>query len=387
MQFSHVGGLQGVAATTLSLVLLAGCASPSPPKPDEAKVKRFAQEGYLTDNHYAFSTIDASWESPKSSFDVALMVPNGPGPFPLVIYLPALGETRSAGDAWRKAWAQGGYAVLSIQPLAGDADAWSSEEARAGNFSDLARERYSGKVMAARIQALRLALAELIRRHNQKEPPLDRINLSRSAVAGYDLGAYTAMVMAGESVDNTGTPAFPIPISAVIALSPYADFSGVALSERYRGIRGPVLSVTSDLDEDPLGLVTPPAMRKAPFKYMPAGDKYLLILLNVSHRTLAGGAINQDAFESRPPGETGRGRSHSFFGMGGGRHVESADTGGFSVRGPQPSMTTQAMGQTAIQNFTTAFLDVYLKNDPVAREWLTKNAPLWIKGHGEFQKK
>jgi len=33
----------------------------------------------------------------------------------LVIYLPALGEGRTAGEAWRSAWAWAGYMVLALQ--------------------------------------------------------------------------------------------------------------------------------------------------------------------------------------------------------------------------------------------------------------------------------
>jgi uncharacterized membrane protein YgcG len=400
MQKDRGSRLRGLGATTLMLALFAGCASHSPPKPDEAKVKQFAGQGYLTDDHYEVATTFATWENAKSSFDVALTVPTKPGPFPLVIYLPALGETRSAGDAWRTAWAQGGYAVISIQPLTEDADAWSSVRARTGDFSMLARERYSGKVMMARIEALRVALVELRRHHDRKEAPLDRIDLSRAAVAGYDLGAYTAMVIAGESIRDSVPLALPIPISAVIVLSPYADFSGIAFTERYGGIRWPVLSITSDNDADPLGLVTPPAVRKAPFEYMPSGDKYLLTLSDISHRILAGGEIEQEAGENRSPEKAARGGSRSQNGgRSGGHRKGGGDAGGSnsgdpegrgqsaSLGGMRFSPTNQAIDVTVIQGVTTAFLDAYLKNDPIAREWLEKDVLRWIKGRGEIKKK
>ncbi|MCX7169291.1 MAG: hypothetical protein NTY41_03110, partial [Proteobacteria bacterium] len=340
--------LCGLGATTLTLLLLTGCATHSPPKPDAAKVKQFAGQGYLTDDHFGIATTFATWEVGYSRFDIALTVPTKPGIFPLVIYLPALGETRSAGDSWRAAWAQGGYAVVAIQPLAEDAGAWSSSRARTGDFSVLARERYSGKAMNARLEALRLALSELIRRRDGMEAPLDRIDLSRASVAGYDLGAYTAMVIAGESVRGAAQTALPIEISAVIALSPYADFSGASFGERYGGIRGPVLSITSDNDTDSLGMVVSPSVRKAPFEYMPAGQKYLLTLTDISHHSLAGGEIKQESEETHSPEKSssedkqpqGDGRSGGHRkggGKGGGKEggKRGGNTGGASKSGQE----------------------------------------------------
>lgn len=400
MQMNHGSQLRSLGVTTLTLALLAACASHSPPKPDEAKVKQFAGQGYLTDDRYGIATTFATWEIANRNVDIALTVPTKPGPFPLVIYLPALGETSSAGDAWRTAWAQGGYAVISIQALTEDANAWSSARARTGDFSTLARERYSGKVMMARIEALRAALAELSRRHDRKEAPLDRIDLSRIAVAGYDLGAYTAMVIAGESIRDTAQPALPIAISAVIALSPYSDFSGAPFAERYGGIRGPVLSVTGDNDVDSLGLVTSPSVRKAPFEYMPGGDKYLLALSDIQHRTLAGGEIQQEPDENRPPEKAARGGSGpQGGGRSGGRRRGGGSMGGSNVGGQggnerpasrggmEYSLTAQAISVSLIQSVTNAFLDAYLKNDSIAREWLEKDARRWIKDRGEIKRK
>jgi hypothetical protein len=392
--------LGSVGATTLAFVLLAGCATQhTAPTVDEAKVKQFAGQGYLTDDHYGVATTMVTWATGARMFDVEITVPTKPGPFPLVIYLPALGESPNAGQAWRSAWAAGGYAVISIQPLAGDASAWSSPRALAGDFPVLAHERYSGTVMAARIEALRAALLELILRHGRKEAPLDHIDLSHVAIAGYDLGAYTAMVIAGEKIQGAGAPILPIPISAVIALSPYSDFSGMPFGERYRAIRFPVFSITTDNDADPLGLVTSPSVRKAPFEYMPAGNKYLLTLFDLPHRTLAGGEAKQEPDEERrenrsPENGAGGDNNSQDGGRSNGHRRGRGNMGGLggpgrsaSPDGMPLSPTTQAIGVTVIQGATTAFLDAYVKNDPIAREWLAKDAPRWIKDRGELKEK
>ena len=387
-------------AATLALAFLAGCSSAPIVKPDETKVKQFAGLGYQTDDHFGIATTYANWMSGQLDFDISLTVPAMPGPFPLVIYLPALGETRSAGETWRTAWAQSGYAVLSVQPLIDDAKVWGSPRARSGDFALLVRERYSPSVMMDRIAALQSALIELNRRHARREAPLDRIDLSRVAIAGFDVGAYTAMAIAGESIRGVPSPALPFPVKAVIALSPYADFSGAPFSERYAEMRGPILSVTSDNDTDALGLVTSPSIRKAPFETMPGGGKYLLTMSGIPHAGMSGGGPRAEPIEAGgPPGKAEPGQSNADRGRDGGSRSShrkggmggSGSTDGGRMGRDRPgaglSPTSLAISEAAIQGVTTAFLDAYVKDDSIAREWLDKDASRWLRDRGEIKHK
>ncbi|MCX7174365.1 MAG: hypothetical protein NT159_10670 [Proteobacteria bacterium] len=391
-------------AATLALAFLAGCSSPPIQKPDETKVKQFTGQGYQTDDHFGIATTYANWISGYLDFDISLTVPAKPGLFPLVIYLPALGETRSAGETWRTVWAQSGFAVLSMQPLVDDARVWSSAKARNGDFALLARERYSPKVMATRLEALQSALTEMNRRHSHGEAPLDRIDLSRVAIAGYDMGAYTAMAIAGESIRGVPGPVLPFSIKAVIALSPYSDFSGAPFGERYAGIHGPVLSVTSDNDTDALGLVTSPSIRKAPFETMPGGNKYLLTMSGIPHSGMSGGGLKPEAGEAGgPPGKAERSQGggdrtpdggnrggHRKGGTSGGGAGDGGRTGGErpgAFRDVVFSPTSLAISDAAIQGVTTAFLDAYVKEDQIAREWLDKDASRWLRDRGEIKRK
>ena len=393
-------GLRNFGAATLALAFLAGCSTHSQPKPDEAKVRQFTGQGYLTDDQFGVATSFATWTAGERRFDIALTVPAKPGPFPLVIYLPALGETRSAGEEWRTAWAQGGYAVLSVQALAEDAKPWPvATGARAGDFAMLARERYAVKVMTARLEAVAAVMTELSRRHSAQESPLERIDLSKVAVAGFDLGAYTAMAVAGENIRGVSPPILPVPITAVIALSPYADFSGAAFDTRYGGVHVPVLSITSDNDADMLGVVTSPAVRKAPFQYMPAGGKYLLTMADIPHSTLGGSDVKPGAGEeARVPEQGGPGGADPRAGgRRGGNRRGSGDRAGPGAwggeggsshfGGARSSPTAKAIGVAAIQSITAAFLDAYVKKDSIAREWLDKDVPRWLGDKGEIRKK
>ena len=391
-------GTLGLVAVVLAL--LAGCATHAPPKVDEARVKQFAGHGYLTDDRYSIATTFSNWITEGYSFDIVWTTPVSSAKLPVVVYLPGLGESSTAGESWRTAWAQAGYAVLSVQLLNDDQAIWSSSAARRGDFAVVARERYAKATATARLKALAALLAELQRRRAGNEALLQRLDLSHVAISGFDVGAHTAMLVAGEALQGDAqAAALPVPVVAIVALSPHADFSGSALSARYQSIAGPVLSVTSNDDYDSLGVVTSPSVRKAPFEYMPSHDAYLLWLANATHAVISG-SKSSAAEQSPEAAASDRGDSHGSSSggsrRGGRRSGQERPTtaagppdaaGSGNGRPGRPSLTDQALNVSLIQGVTTAFLDLYLKQDATAREWLQKDARRWIGERGELKRK
>jgi predicted dienelactone hydrolase len=390
-------------AALLPLFLVPGCATHAPPPVDTSRVKQFAGRGYLTDNHFSIATTFSRLTVGEHTFDMTWNLPVTGSVLPVVVYLPGLGESRSAGEGWRTAWAQAGYAVLSVQLLDDDQKAWSSAAARRGDFVVLARERYGAETANARLNALATLLGELRQSHGTDEATLRRLDLSRVAIAGFDVGAYTSMLVAGETPKGSGQPArLPIAVAAIIALSPSADFSGSGLSSRYQSIMLPVLSVSGDADSDAAGIVSSPSLRRAPFEYMPSPDSYLLWLTNATHSVFSGSS--QPAAEELA--ETGAGRRNENQGAhkgdggrregrrGGGAYPENAGANGdmagagdgrLAFRMVSP--TDRALHVSLIQGITTAFLDTYMKQDAIAREWLQKDAGRWIGDRGELRRK
>ena len=51
------------------------------------------------------------------------------------------------------------------------------------------------------------------------------------------------------------------------------------------------------------------------------------------------------------------------------------------------SVANQARQVIAIQRLSVAFLDAQLKNDPIAAEWLTRDAARWLTPVGELRRK
>jgi len=202
------------------------------------------------------------------------------------------------------------------------------------------------------------------------------------------------MLVAGEIPKNSVEPfSQPVPISAIIALSPFADFSGSPLSTRYQSITLPVLSVTGDADTDTVEAVPSPSVRKAPFEYMPSKNAFLLWLTNTPHTLFSGtGFVAEDApaktaTDSRADNQNAH-KGGSRLGGKGSSPSSPSVTGEGSYPGEilgSASLTDRAMSASLVQGVTTAFLDAYLKGDSIAKEWLQKDANRWIGNRGELK--
>lgn len=265
------------------------------------------------------------------------------GPLPVVVYLPGLGQGPDAGQRWAAAWAQAGYAVLTVQPLEDDAAAWRSALARGGEFRALGELHYGDAMRRERQAALRRLLNALTAQPQAAGVALD---WQRAAIAGYETGA--------QAVLDLGRSEGGAPLRAVIAISPppmdAADGTAAALV------------ITGDHDGDALGLVTRPAERRRAFDGLSAGSAWLLSLSGLSHAGLAGtlapeGWHAQDQHRGRDMGgQQQRG------GMGGGHPGAHGPAGG-APRGPRSGSATEA-AQADLQEalrVSTAFLDAQLR--------------------------
>jgi dienelactone hydrolase len=246
---------------------------------------------------------------------------------PVVVYLPGMGQDADAGQRWAAAWAQAGYTVLTVQPLAADALAWRSALARAGEFRALGEHHYGAALRAERLAALRQLLPAL----QAARPALD---WRRAALAGYETGAQAALDARADGVWR-----------AVIAISP------PAMQAPATG--APALLITSDTDHDPLGLLRSPAER---LQALSAAGVQLAQLTLASHAALAGtqppdGWHAQDQHTVRM---TGRGAGP---GQGGGPP-------GGGARAPRSGSATEA-AQTDLGgglSRSRVFLDTWLRN-------------------------
>lgn len=388
-----------------STLLIAASAVPRSVLGEErdAELARFASRGYESVTLATAETSQDVWKHGTDEIIVDLLLPRSVAQAPLVIYMPGLGEPVEAGEKWRIGWAQAGYAVASMQTV-GSAALWSTSAGRNGDFKRAASEQFAVKSLNVRLERLNFVLQEIARRAQTGDRVYGRIDTGRVAVAGFDLGAQTALAVAGEKHPGMADlPAIP-GLRAAIALSPVAILARGGFVERFGAIHLPTLTVTGTEDGDPYGLVESPHTRQAPFNYMPPGDKYLLVIEDGTHQLLAGAGhpvalpvedangAPQDfppgGGRRGPPGGMGRnnfGGSPGGMGSPGGRGGPGGeDRPGGMGRPPPDRAAFQRFAAKAllrqiviIERVSVAFLDATVKDDPVAREWLARDAARW----------
>lgn len=365
-------------------VLLTACSTSQVPDASPAAIREFAAKGYSSVEHDEVTISTHHWTLSGSDVNVVLSQPQRAGAAPLVIYLPGLGENSEAGLRWRTAWSSAGYAVLSVQPLEDDATARTSSVA-SGSLKAVEHARFAGAAMTQRLRVLMEVIGEAQRRAAAREPSWQGIDWNTLAVAGFDLGAYTTMVVAGEHLRESDGIGSRLPVRAAIALSPYASFSAGAFDTRYRDIHAPVLSVTSDVDTDPVGLVDGAYLRDAPFEYIRGPGNYRLSLQGLPHAGFSGApradATSAEHNDSATEADAKTQRHHGskLKSPGDGKKSSHHEKSGDDTRLPAARLSPAdlELRMIAAQDVSTAFLDAYVKNDPLAREWLAGDAPKW----------
>ncbi|HUL13411.1 MAG TPA: hypothetical protein VLU73_14755 [Methylococcaceae bacterium] len=368
--------------------LLTGCWTKSPPLTSaefEAKLARITSRGgYIPTRTYKTIELRETWRQGVVDIDIDILAPVEGGHFPTVLYLPGLGENADAGRLWRRAWAQAGYAVLSVQPASLGEAILSSKDAKADKRA-IARRSSSAVSLENRLGHLAWVLDELTRRTQSLVSLYGRVDLSRLALAGFDLGAQAVSALCGESVE--GSPkTFPTAPHAGIVLSPYVDLAAGGLEKRFSNMTLPLLTVTGSEDDDPFG-ISSASLRRAVWQYAPPGDKYLLILQGGAHRLLAGSELggsrkaddaSKDGDQTPQEDQDSRDRrdpdSDRIAAYGGGGRVRRGGGGDRRKRGREIGFRHIA----AVESISTAFLDVSLKHDRVAKEWLLRNARPWL---------
>jgi len=378
----------------LLALILNGCShEPSRPPPDEiqSELDRFsARAGYQPVSLTKGPEITEQWKNGTRTLDILYQAPEEPGSYPLVVYLPGLGQDSGSAPLWREAWVKGGFAVLVVQQLS-DANALSHlSPADRHDLKSIGREHFSLKSLEGRVTDVAFALRTLEERRRGGKTPFGQARTDQIAIAGFDLGAQTLQAMLGEEVKGLA-PREPLPqMQAAILLSPHVDMAKGGISQRFDGLSAPLLVITGSDDHDPWG-ITSPSVRSAPWQQAQPGRKYLLNLINGTHRQLAGIDPNSQKPEDQEvdPDEVRHAEEEgSLFGKRGrggpnGRATQFGD----ARRGFGPGYDPRHYGRqlAAIQKVSTAFLSGILRKDKGAEDWIRNEAPAWLGSAGQIK--
>lgn len=423
ISLSILPNLTQTLAVAFFAALLTGCSwGPSLPTPEEQseKIEQFITEGgYSASRNYRIDSIHETWRHDGQTVEVSMLAPKTVGVYPLIIYLPGLGESAEGGRLWRETWAKAGFAVFSVQPAEistalkelapmfgkpGDdqdneedsSDSDKSRPSRAVRNNELhylGHQYFSQASLKKRVDHLLWAYAQLKQRATAGQALFKSADLSRVIIAGYDLGAQTVEEMIGEKFEANLPAAQDIHPLAAILFSPSVDMALGNLANRYKNISMPLLVVTGSDDDDPYG-ISSAYVRTAIWEYAPPGNKYLLLLNKADHHLLAGSNLShrhqadssmQEYAEKNGPSESMRrfGMSNSVRG-GGGRRSGGMAAGPWTGMG-RPQHDGRQDGKqdakhiAAVFSISTAFLDSISKSDKFAQSWLSGKSGLWLK--------
>jgi predicted dienelactone hydrolase len=227
----------------------------------------------------------------QKDLPVAACFPRERGPFPVIVFSHGSGGSHHYLLPLAQDWAMHGYVCLL--PTHGD-----SLLLRRG-AEDFDRPRPRRRAAAALddwknwqerprdVSYLLDALAELEVQARGLKGKMDR---ARIGVAGHSLGAYTAQLIGGATIDlpdGRKGQSFADPrVRAVLLLSGQGVGQQGLTESSWANLKVPMLSVTGSLDPGARG--QPPEWRKDPFKYSPAGDKYQVFIEGATHGSFVG---------------------------------------------------------------------------------------------------
>lgn len=222
----------------------------------------------------AVITCDARWHDAARDRDVPVRIrmPAGTGTAPAILFSHGLGGSLDGGTNWAVAWAKAGFIVVNLQHPGSDRSIIGS----GGIAAAMAPEQ-----LVARIDDVHFVLDELGRRPREGACDLRRADLAHIGMSGHSFGAHTTQAIAGQRFPLAGIAPDPR-IKAAIAFSPSPPMRG-SDAVAFGGITIPFFSITGTEDAAPITPSIRPNDRERPFRSMPPGGKYLLVLAGANH--------------------------------------------------------------------------------------------------------
>lgn len=223
---------------------------------------------------------------------VRIRMPAGTGKVAVILFSHGLGGSLDAGAIWAHAWAGAGFAVVNVQHPGTDSSIFGKP-----GFRSL----LNGDQLADRARDIQFVIGELGRRVIEGACDLGRIDHTRIGVAGHSFGAQTVQAIAGQSFPMEIEPPLSDPrVRAAVGLSPSPPL-GWSPEAAFSTIRIPFLSITGTADAVPFVIPITALQRQEPFRLMPPGEKYLLVLNGGTHEMFAGQAFRTTLNGEPPP--------------------------------------------------------------------------------------
>jgi len=250
---------------------------------------------------------------------------------PVVLFSHGLGGSRQGCAYLGEHWAARGFAAVFMQHAGSDEAVW--KELRPWKRMWALKRAANAENAALRCQDVSSTIDALEGWNLEPEHALlGRLDLEHLAMSGHSFGAVTTQMVCGQNAAASAAIFTDKRIDAALVLSPSPPKFGSAKAG-LRDVFVPMLLITGSLDKAPIGGVTPEQRREV-FDGLPnSHERFELMLDGADHM-----AFTQSAFMGK--------KDH---------------------RNPKH--------HTAILSLSSAFLDAYLREDVLAKNWLMGTGP------------
>lgn len=241
---------------------------------------------------YKTTVIREEWGDAKRGrfIPVKIYLPEGPGPFPVVIHSHGLGGSREASTMILEQIAAAGFVVVALQHPGSD-----SALVVAGGRAAVAAGRNPMDASASplRFGDVPFALDELARRNAGVGALAGKLDLKHIGMSGHSFGALGTLVAVGQRLPGPGGDKFSdARITAAVVYSPNKPRNGDPTTA-LGGIATPILHFTGTQDRTPLDLEKTPWERTIPYQTITRADQYLVVIKGGDHALYSGRRIAQ----------------------------------------------------------------------------------------------
>lgn len=199
---------------------------------------------------------------------------NRPDPAPIILFSNGLGASNDSCTYLPHTWAKNGFCVISIAHPGSD-EKHLPHEAYRKNWS--ARTRTKDII----------SIINKIEHFAQSDDKfINKIDTSRIGASGYDLGALSALLLAGQLPPDNGSYLYDDRIKAVLPMSPPVQTKH-SFTKIYAPITIPALFFTGTDDNGIIGN-TKAHERRIPYDYISSYDRYLITFLDADHLIYTG---------------------------------------------------------------------------------------------------
>ncbi len=308
----------------------------------------------------------------KRNKNLSLMAvyPTATGRFPIIVFSHGGGGAPSSYSALTSFWASHGYLVIA--PVHADSTAGQSDGggrgAALGGLMRAMRETGSPD----RVLDVAFVLDSLDALTRQLPQWKGTVDKSRIGVGGHSLGAYTAQLIGGATIEMPAAQPKALQsfadarVGAVLQLSGQGSGQQGLTKNSWQNLKIPMMTMTGSRDRGAQG--QSPEWKKEPFDGSPPGNKYHVFIEGANHfsfsgrMTGAGGGFGGNGGFGRRR----QGREGAFGGVLDGGIGQRNGAGGLG--GSQESIFSY------VKSATLAFWDSSLQNDDRATAYLQSDA-------------